>query len=110
MLEMEVEDAPEELARTATRRHDARRVRRAARRALAPLIKALDIAGKMGGHMDELKSMMGGVATKEAGLASEVAALKTQVAELAGDAPRVLAGGYRASAAAAPPVPDGDAR
>jgi len=77
---------------------------------LAPLIKALDIAGKMGGHMDELKSMMSGVATKEAGLASEVAALKTQVAELAGDAPRVLAGGYRASAAAATVVPDGDAR
>lgn len=54
--------------------------------------------------------MMSGVATKEAGLASELAALKTQVAELAGDAPRVLAGGYRASAAAATVVPDGDAR
>lgn len=77
---------------------------------LGPLIKALDIAGKMGGHVDELKSMMSGVATKEAGLASELAALKTQVAELAGDAPRVLAGGYRASAAAATVVPDGDAR
>ena len=77
---------------------------------LAPLIKALDIAGKMGGHMDELKSMMTGVATKEAGLAAEVATLKAQLAELAGDTPRAIQGGYRASQTAATVVPDGDAR
>ena len=77
---------------------------------LAPLIKALDIAGKMGSHVDELKSMMTGVATKEAGLAAEVATLKAQLAELAGDTPRAIQGGYRASQAAATVVPDGDAR
>lgn len=84
---------------------------------IAPLIKALDIAGKMGGHIDELKSMVGGYATKEAGTAAqlaaaqkELAALKTQVADLAGDAPRIIAGGYRASQAAATVVGDGDAR
>ena len=54
--------------------------------------------------------MMTGVATKEAGLAAEVAALKAQLAELAGDAPRAIQGGYRASQTAATVVPDGDAR
>lgn len=48
--------------------------------ALAPLIKALDISGKMAGQIDELKSMLGGVATKDAG---ELTALKAQYAELA---------------------------
>ena len=109
-LEMEVEDAPEESYEPAIGDMTPDEFGALLDARLAPLIKALDIAGKMGGHMDELNSMMGGVATKEAGLASEVAALKTQVAELAGDAPRVLAGGYRASAAAATVVPDGDAR
>jgi hypothetical protein len=106
------EDSPEDLAQDADYLGDMTVADFEAmlQQALAPLIKGLDIAGKLGGHVEELKGMMSGVATKEAGLASEVAALKTQVAELAGDAPRVLAGGYRASAAAATVVPDGDAR
>lgn len=51
--------------------------------ALAPLVKALDIAGKMGSHMDELKSMMGGVAQKDDSRSQELTALKSQLAQLA---------------------------
>ena len=55
--------------------------------ALAPLLKSLDIAGKMAGHVEEMKSMIGGVATKEAGAAAEIAALKARLAVLEGDQP-----------------------
>lgn len=69
--------------------------------ALAPLVKSLDIAGKMAGHMDELKSMMGGyTATKDAALAEvkeTITAVQAQVADLSGSQPRILAGGFRAS-------------
>jgi len=65
--------------------------------ALAPLIKALDISGKMGAHVEELKSMMGGVATKDDTRAAELAALKSAYGELAakiaqieGDQPAVI--------------------
>ena len=40
--------------------------------ALAPLVKGMDIAGKMGGHMDELKSMMSGYSTKDDSRSSEL--------------------------------------
>ena len=60
--------------------------------ALGPLVKMLDVTGKMAGHMEELKSMMGGYATKEAGAAAEIAALKTRLATLEGDLPTVNLG------------------
>jgi hypothetical protein len=78
---------------------------------LAPLVKALDIATKLAGHVDELKGMMGGVATKDDARAVELTALKEQQAkidarlkELEGDQPRggvwrPGAPAYRASAA-----------
>lgn len=50
---------------------------------LAPLVKTLDITGKMSGHMDELKSMMGGYATKDDSRSAELTALKAQQTQLA---------------------------
>jgi hypothetical protein len=50
--------------------------------AVAPLVKALDMAGKMGGYVDELKSMMGGMATKDDSRSQELATLKSQLAQL----------------------------
>lgn len=58
--------------------------------ALAPLVKGIDIAGKMSGHMDELKSMMGGYATKSEGVQAEITALKARLAELEGSQPAVI--------------------
>lgn len=55
--------------------------------AIAPLIKSLDVAGKLAGHVEELKGMMGGYATKEASSAAEIATLKARLAALEGDAP-----------------------
>lgn len=55
--------------------------------ALAPLVKGLDISGKLAGHVDELKGMMGGVATKDNARAVEIAALKERLAALEGDQP-----------------------
>ena len=59
----------------------------------------------IGQKMDELKTMMGGLsggyAKKDAELAevkTDLAAVKAQLADLAGDTPRILVGGYRASA------------
>lgn len=61
--------------------------------AIAPLVKAIDIAGKMDGQVNELKSMF---TTKESDAAAEIATLKAQqqqlaaqLAELEGDAPAV---------------------
>lgn len=51
--------------------------------ALGPLVKSLDITGTMANHMNELKSMMGGYATKDDSRAQELATLKAQQAELA---------------------------
>lgn len=51
--------------------------------ALAPLVKTLDITGKMSGHMDELKSMMSGYSTKDDSRSVELTALKAQQTELA---------------------------
>ncbi|KPV50421.1 hypothetical protein SE17_27045, partial [Kouleothrix aurantiaca] len=53
---------------------------------LEPLIKQLDIAGKMASHMNELKSMFSGAATKEAGALTQ---LEARLAQLEGDAPAV---------------------
>jgi len=61
--------------------------------ALGPLVKALDVAGKMAGHVDELKSMMGGYAAKEAGTGAGIAALTARLAVLEGDQPSQLLGG-----------------
>lgn len=58
--------------------------------AIAPLVKALDISGKMAGHVEELKGMMGGMQTKEAGVVAEVAALKARLAELEGRQPTTI--------------------
>ena len=62
--------------------------------ALAPLVKGIDISGKMAQHMSELKDMMGGYATKDDSRASEIATLKAEqekltkrLAELEGDQP-----------------------
>lgn len=64
--------------------------------ALAPLVKGIDISGKMAQHMSELKDMMGGYATKDDSRATEIATLKTEqeklakrLAELEGDQPAV---------------------
>ena len=63
------EDSPEDLAQDADYLGDMTVADFEAmlQQALAPLIKGLDIAGKLGGHVEELKGMMSGVATKEAG-------------------------------------------
>ena len=65
--------------------------------AMAPLVKTLDMAGKMGGYVDELKSMMGGYATKDdsratelATLKSQIATLQAQVAQISGDQPSLV--------------------
>lgn len=75
--------------------------------ALAPLLKSLDIAGKMAGHVEEMKSMLGGVATKEAGTAAEITALKARLAMLEGDVPAVQLGAEALAAlkSAGPTVP-----
>jgi hypothetical protein len=76
--------------------------------ALAPLVKGIDIAGKMSGHMDELKSMMGGYATKSEGVQAEITALKARLAELEGSQPAVIlsddvAAALKSTGPAAPP-------
>lgn len=63
--------------------------------ALDPLIKQLNIADKMAGHMAELKTMFSGQTAKEAGV---LAALSDRITALEGDAPAV---GLSADAAAA---------
>jgi hypothetical protein len=61
----------------------------------------------IGQKMDEVKSLLGGMAgsyakkdAEQAEIKEAVAALKEQVADLSGSQPRILAGGYRASQAA----------
>lgn len=87
-------------------------------RVIAPLVKGLDIAGKMAGHMDELKSMMGGVGTKSEGAIAQIAALKAQQDQIAaqlktlqGDQPSVIlpdeiAAALKSTGPASPPDPD----
>lgn len=58
--------------------------------AFAPLLKALDISGKMGAQVEELKTMLGGVQTKDQGVAAEVAALKARLAEIEGNQPATI--------------------
>jgi hypothetical protein len=50
-----------------------------------PMMKALDVAGKMAGYVDEMKSMFGSVATKDDARAAELTALKAQQQELAAE-------------------------
>ena len=64
--------------------------------ALAPLIKSMDVAGKMAGYVDEMKSMF---ATKAAGSDAQLAALAATVAALAGDVP---------APSSSPSSPEGD--
>lgn len=68
--------------------------------ALGPLVSTMDLTNKIGSHMNDLKTMMGGYqATKDAEAAEtkeQIATLTTKVAELTGDQP---AAPYRASAA-----------
>lgn len=70
--------------------------------AITPL---LDIEKKMSGYVNEMKGLVGGMgAQKDAALAEvkeELKEVKAQVADLSGSQPRILAGGYRASQAAA---------
>ena len=85
---------------------------------IAPLVKGLDIAGKMAGHMDELKSMMTGVGAKSEGATAQIAALKTQQDQIAaqlkalqGDQPSVIlpdeiAAALKSTGPASPPDPD----
>lgn len=84
--------------------------------ALGPLVKGIDIAGKMGSHMEELKSMMGGYTTKDNSRSEELTALKTQQAALAekiaaieGNQPAVILPGDVAAAlkSAGPQTPEG---
>lgn len=79
--------------------------------ALGPLVKMLDVTGKMAGHMEELKSMMGGYATKEAGAAAEITALRARMAVLEGDLPTVNLGvealaALKSGGPATPPSPE----
>jgi hypothetical protein len=66
---------------------------------------ALNIEAKMAGHLNEMKGLIGGMSTqKDAAIAETKADLekvKAQVADLSGSAPRIMAGGYRASQASA---------
>ncbi len=65
----------------------------------------LNIEQKMAGHLAEMKSLVGGMATtKDAAIAEikeELATVKAQVTDLSGSQPRIMSGGYRASQAAA---------
>lgn len=86
--------------------------------AFEPLIKALDITGKMAGQVEELKGMFGGVATKDDARAQEIATLKAQQRELAtklaaleGDQPAVtlpaeVEAAFKSAGPAAPEQPD----
>jgi hypothetical protein len=70
----------------------------------------LDITGKMAGHMDELKSMMGGYATKDAGTQARIVALETELAKLKGDQPTMtlpdeIAAALKSAGPQAPPDP-----
>lgn len=68
--------------------------------ALGPLVSTMDLTNKIGTHMNDLKTMMGGYQTKKDAEAAEtvgqITALAAKVAELTGDQP---AAPYRPSAA-----------
>jgi len=68
---------------------------------VAAITPLLDIEKKMAGHLNDMKGLIGGMATtKDAAIAEvkqELAAVKEQVADLNGSQPRILAGGFRAS-------------
>lgn len=78
----------------------AQAVASAMQQSLGPLVSAMDLTNKVGSHMDELKSMMGGYQTKKDAESAEtkeqLTALASKVAELTGDQSAVP---YRASAA-----------
>lgn len=96
------------------------------RQELAPLVSALDITKTLGGHMDELKGMMGSYTAKkdaegseqserlaalEAAITANAAQaehLKASLKELEGDQPRAVKG-YRASQDPATAIQDGSA-
>jgi len=75
--------------------------------ALGPLVSTMDLTNKIGGHMDELKSMMGSYQTKkdsgDAQTKEQLAQLQQQVTELTGDQP---AKPYRASEARGSAITD----
>ena len=75
--------------------------------ALGPLVSTMDLTNKIGGHMDELKSMMGSYQTKkdsgDAQTKEQLAQLQQQVSELTGDQP---AKPYRASEARGSAITD----
>lgn len=57
---------------------------------LAPVLRMQDMHKAMTDGLGEMKAMMGGYATKDAGTAAEVAALKARLAELEGNKPAVV--------------------
>jgi len=57
---------------------------------LAPVLKMQDMLKAMSDMHGELKGMMGGVATKDAGTQAEITALKARLAQLEGDQPTVV--------------------
>jgi hypothetical protein len=72
------------------------------------LLEALMPHLGIGQKMDEVKSLLGGMAgsyakkdAETAEIKQELAAVKAQVSDLSGSAPRIMAGGYRASSSAA---------
>jgi hypothetical protein len=68
---------------------------------VAAITPLLDIEKKMAGHLNDMKGLIGGMATtKDAAIAEVKADLETvkgQVADLNGSQPRILSGGFRAS-------------
>jgi len=70
--------------------------------ALAPV---LNMESKMAAHLGEMKSLLGGMSAQKDAQITEVketlATVQAQVADLSGSAPRIMAGGYRPSQAAA---------
>ena len=71
----------------------------------APILKAMDMAGKMGSFVDEIKSMTATTQTKEAGNAAEIAALKAEIAELKGYAPAAQSDVFAALKSGGPQAP-----
>jgi hypothetical protein len=77
---------------------------------LAPVLKMQDMLKAMSDMHGELKGMMGGAATKDAGTQAEITALKARLAQLEGDQPAVVTNAdvqaAMKGAPKAPPDPD----